>query len=245
MHAHDISNLEPWEGSRPPAKSFGEQSSPTLTRSALLLAMISVVALLPVEAFAAGATTSDTRSSGAQPAPTRLAQATPAEATPSPVLTQTPESAPAAAPARAIGAHVGVATPLVTVSKSTTTIGDQFTVLNPIGLGFKLTEQLAIDFEFVIGTPVHPMTGTTSIVVDPGLVYNWGSFATGLRVAWAVQQSANIGLIPLLNVPIVHAGPVTWFVEAAFPTFLRHVDAANTTDGKLAFNAVLHTGVGF
>jgi hypothetical protein len=181
------------------------------------------------------------------PASTKLAQATPAEPVslaPAPVLQQTP-SAPAGHEPRQIGAHVGVATPFLTVSKSTTTIGDQFTVLNPIGLGFKLTPELAVDFEFVIGTPVRPISGTTSIVVDPGVIYNWGPVATGLRIAWAVQQSANIGLIPLVNLPLVKGESATWFVEAAFPTFLRHVDAANTTDGKLAFNVVLHTGVGF
>jgi hypothetical protein len=182
-------------------------------------------------------------------APTTLAQASstqpPAGATPAPVLEQAPVTPAPAAETHRLGAHVGVATPLVTVSKSTTTISDQFTVLNPIGLGFKLSPELAIDFEFVIGTPVHPMTGTTSIVVDPGVVYSWGAFATGLRVAWAVEQSANIGLIPLINVPLVKGDAATWFVEAAFPTFLRHVDDANTTDGKLAFNAVFHTGVGF
>jgi hypothetical protein len=183
-------------------------------------------------------------------APTTLAQATPSDGAgaavaPAPVIQEAPSAPATAGGARPIGAHVGVATPLVTVSKSTTTISDQFTVLNPIGLGFKLSPQLAIDFEFVIGTPVHPMTGNTSIVVDPGLVYNWGPVATGLRVAWAVEQNANIGLIPLVNLPIVKGDAATWFVEAAFPTFLRHVDAANTTDGKVAFNAVLHTGVGF
>jgi hypothetical protein len=183
-------------------------------------------------------------------APTTLAQATPSDgagaaAAPAPVLQQAPSAPAETGGSRPIGAHVGVATPLVTVSKSTTTISDQFTVLNPIGLGFKLNPQLAIDFEFVIGTPVHPMTGNTSIVVDPGLIYDWGPVATGLRVAWAVEQNANIGLIPLVHLPIVKGDAATWFVEAAFPTFLRHVDAANTTDGKVQFNAVLHTGVGF
>jgi len=212
-----------------------------IVRQALMGA---VVLLLPIEALAADTKPGNTQLAAAQPK--QLAQANPSgvpETAPAPVLHEAPQSPPAAS--RPIGAHVGVATPLVTVSKSTTTIGDQFTVLNPIGLGFKLTEQLAIDFEFVIGTPVRPITGTTSIVVDPGLIYNWGAFATGLRVAWAVSQTSNIGLIPLLNVPIVHGSAATWFVEAAFPTFLRHVDAANTTDGKVAFNAVFHTGVGF
>ena len=215
-----------------------------LCRSLGRALILSVVALLPIEVLAADAKPKQTQvAATAQP---KLAQATAVpETTPAPVLQESPAAPGANAGSRPIGAHVGIATPLVTMSKSTTTISDQFTVLNPIGLGFKLSEQLAIDFEFVIGTPVRPMTGTTSIVVDPGLVYNWGAFATGLRVAWAVQQNANIGLIPLINVPIVHGSAATWFVEAAFPTFIRHVDPANTTDGKVAFNAVFHTGVGF
>jgi hypothetical protein len=213
--------------------------APWILRMAVLIAL----------AFGAGSAWAADAKPGTQgaAAPTTLAQATPtdgAAATPSPVIQQEP-TAPAPSGSRQIGAHVGVATPLVTVSKSTTTISDQFTVLNPIGLGFKLTPQLVIDFEFVISTPVHPMTGSTGIVVDPGLVYDFGPVAAGLRVAWAVQQNANIGLIPLVHLPLVKGDAATWFVEAAFPTFLRKVDATDTTDGKLAFNVVLHTGVGF
>lgn len=154
-----------------------------------------------------------------------------------------PEPAPAAAPSRSIGGHVGVASPLVTVARTTTTVGDQFTVLNPIGLSLKMSESLVIDFEFVIATDVYPAK-MTHVIVDPGVVYNWGKFATGLRVAWQIQENANFGLIPLLNVPLVDLGGATWFAEAAFPTFLRHTDAM-ADNGNLAFNVVLHTGVGF
>ncbi len=139
-------------------------------------------------------------------------------------------------PARKIGGHIGIATPLVTVSSKTTTISDQFTILNPIGLGFKLSEHLAVDFEMVVATPIHP-TGTTGLVVDPGLIYGFGRVAAGLRLAFQINSDANVGLIPLLNVGLVDFDGATWFVEAAFPTFYA--------DKELAFNTVLHTGIGF
>src|SRR5262245_17871179 len=104
-------------------------------RQALILF---VVVALPIEVLAADpkpAKVANPQLAAAQP---KLAQATPAavpETAPAPVLSETPSAAPAPAGSRPIGAHVGVATPLVTVSKETTTIGDQFTVLNPIGIG--------------------------------------------------------------------------------------------------------------
>jgi hypothetical protein len=175
---------------------------------------------------------------------TDVAQATPPTpaAEPTPTISGTPAPAPAAAP-RTFGGHVGVATPFVTVAKTTTTIGDQFTILNPIGLTLKMSPELAVDFEFVIATDVSPAK-MTHVIVDPGVIYNWGKFATGLRVAWQIQENANFGLIPLFNLPLVDLGGATWFAEAAFPTFLRHVDPM-ADNGKLAFNVVLHTGIGF
>jgi len=135
-----------------------------------------------------------------------------------------------------IEGHVGIATPLVTVAKKTTSIGDQFTILDPIGIGFKPCPKLVIDFETVVATAVHP-GGNTGLVVDPGVVYDTGPLAVGLRVAWKINQRGNVGLIPLFNRGLVHADRVTWFVEAAFPTFF--------SDDGVEFNAVLHTGVGF
>jgi len=132
--------------------------------------------------------------------------------------------------------HIGVATPFVTVAKKTTTIGDQFTLLDPIGIGFKLSPKVIIDFETVVATAVHP-GGTTGLVVDPGVVYDTGPLAIGLRAAWKIHAKENFGLIPLFNRALVHGEHVTWFIEAAFPTFVSH-------DG-IEFNAVLHTGLGF
>lgn len=141
-----------------------------------------------------------------------------------------------APPARKIGGHVGVATPLLTISKETTTIADNFTLLDPIGIGFSIAPHWNLDFETVVATPLHP-TGTTGLVVDPGVVYDWGALATGLRIAFQINAPANVGLIPLVNKGLVPIGDATWFVEAAFPTFY--------SEHQLTFNAVLHTGVGF
>ncbi len=140
-------------------------------------------------------------------------------------------------PAKDVGGHVGVAVPLVTVTdEETTTVDDQFTLATPIGIGVKIGPRLAVDFEVVVANPIDPV-GPTSLVVDPGIVYNWGGVATGLRVAFQIGQTANVGLIPLVNVGLVHLDGATWFVEAAFPTFYSEHD--------LTFNVVAHTGIGF
>lgn len=133
-----------------------------------------------------------------------------------------------------LGGHVGVATPFVTVSSNTTTIADQFTLLHPIGISVKF-DKVTVDFETVVVNPIEP-SGTVGLVIDPGVVYNFGEFAAGLRLAWQ-QAESNFGLIPLVNKGIMNFGDATWFVEAAFPTFY--------SDSTLALNMVLHSGVGF
>lgn len=137
---------------------------------------------------------------------------------------------------KTIGGHVGVATPLVTVADETTNIGDQFTLLTPIGIGFHVSKDWIVDFETVVSNPVSP-TGTTGLVVDPGIIYAQGRLAAGLRLAFKINQQANVGGIPLVNLALVDFGGAAWFVEAAFPTFY--------SDHKGEFNAVLHTGIGF
>jgi len=158
-----------------------------------------------------------------------------------------------AAPARGdgahpgIGGHVGIATPLVTVtSDDTTTIGDQFTLLHPIGIGFQLTDKLAIDFETVLGNPIHPR-GTTNLVIDPGVVYNTGAVVLGLRVAWKESAATNFGLIPLIHKGIFDlGGGANWFIEAAFPSFINATsDGAGNDKTTFEFNVVVHTGIGF
>jgi hypothetical protein len=133
-----------------------------------------------------------------------------------------------------LGGHVGIATPFVTLSSETTTIADQFTLLHPIGISVKF-DKITVDFETVVVNPIEP-SGNVGLVIDPGVVYNFGPVAAGLRLAWQ-QAESNFGLIPLVNKGIVNIGEATWFVEAAFPTFY--------SDSTIAFNMVLHSGVGF
>ncbi len=141
---------------------------------------------------------------------------------------------------RSVGGHVGIATPLVTVtSDDTTDIGDNFVLAAPVGVTVKLSDRLAVDFEMIVQNPVDPR-GESSLVVDPGVVYNFGPFALGLRVASAIGKPANVGVIPLINRGIAPVGGGTWFIEAAFPTFM-HSDP----DPDFTFDVVLHTGIGF
>jgi hypothetical protein len=155
-------------------------------------------------------------------------------------------SARASAEGASVGGHIGFATPLVTASKETKTIGDQFTLLAPIGVTVKPGGKLVIDFEVVVANPISP-PGTTGLVIDPGIVYNWGGVATGLRLAFKTNASTNVGLIPLINVGLADLGGSTWFVEAAFPTFVSSElkDDGTGHKAQAEFNAVFHTGIGF
>jgi hypothetical protein len=154
-------------------------------------------------------------------------------------LAQEPGPTPPTTP-RSVGGHVGVAVPLVMINEDDTeTIGDNFVIANPIGIGFKLSERLVLDLEMIVQNPVDP-SGTTSLVIDPGIVYNFGAFAAGLRVASAINQPSNFGVIPLINKGLMDlGGGATWFVEAAFPAFVRSEPPDFTLD------IVFHTGVGF
>ncbi|ABS27058.1 hypothetical protein Anae109_2858 [Anaeromyxobacter sp. Fw109-5] len=154
---------------------------------------------------------------------------------------QEPPPMAAPPPERSVGGHVGIATPLVTVtSDDTTNIGDDFVIANPVGVSVKISERLVIDFEMIVQNPVDPR-GESSLVIDPGVVYGAGPVALGLRVASVIGAPANVGVIPLVNKGLVDlGGGATWFVEAAFPTFLR-----SDPDPDLTLDVVLHTGIGF
>jgi hypothetical protein len=143
---------------------------------------------------------------------------------------------PTKAQEKPVGGHVGLALPLVTLADPTTSIADQFTILTPIGIGFKTSQHVIVDFETVVATQVDP-GGPTGLVVDPGIIYDWGGVATGLRVAFQIGNRGNVGLIPLVNVGLVDLGGAKWFVEGAFPIFYVAEDVSLTM--------VAHTGVGF
>lgn len=147
------------------------------------------------------------------------------------------EAPPPKAEAAHVGGHLGVATPYVAVSKQTHVIGsEQFlTILNPIGVTVHTSDAWALDFEIVVATSVLKKE-PTGLIIDPGVIYKALPVALGLRVAYQVGEAGNVGAIPLVNKGF-NLGTVTWFIEAAFPTFVKQ--------GEVTFNAVAHTGVAF
>jgi hypothetical protein len=140
-----------------------------------------------------------------------------------------------------VGAHVGVASPLVTLRASNntrrvTSVNDDFTLVAPIGLGIKLSEQWTFDFEVQVTTGVRP-EGLTTLVIDPGVLYGSGRVAAGLRVAWQLNVNQNVGLIPLIRVGLVQTRKATWFAEASAPAFVQNK--------QLTASGSLQTGIGF
>ena len=148
----------------------------------------------------------------------------------------TPPVEAAPPPPKAVGGHVGIAVPIVTFAKKTTSVGDQFTIANPIGIGFKVSKKVAVDFETIVATPIHP-TGTTGLTVDPGVIFGFDRLSLGLRVKWDINTIANIGLIPLVNYGLVDLGGAMWFIEGAFPV--------TYAEQQVSLTMVIHTGVGF
>jgi hypothetical protein len=142
-----------------------------------------------------------------------------------------------------VGGHVGIATPLVTLKSqgNSTSIANTGVILDPIGVTVHLTNSVAIDFEMVVIDAVAPKPTSTGLIVDPGIIYNAGPVALGLRLAFqpvgGPNQPASVGLIPLVNRGLINFGLGTWFAEVAFPTFI--------IDNGVQFNVVLHTGIGF
>ena len=148
------------------------------------------------------------------------------------------EAKPAPIPSTpTLGGHVGVAVPYLEIAKETKLVGeDRFlTIANPMGLSLHLSERWTFDMEVVVVNSVLTKS-RTMLIVDPGIVYHWGVLNTGLRVAHQVGEPANIGAIPLVNKGFQVPFGV-WFVEAAFPTFVKQ--------GELSFTGALHTGIAF
>ena len=223
-----------------PAAPPGDSNGPAVPASAS--ASTPTVATRPPE-DAARQSTAETTADSASPSTSRSRRTASALIGESggPVALASAGMTETRGPERGLAAHVGVASPLVTVhatrdARRFTSVNDDFTLVAPIGLGLRLTEALTFDLEFQVATGVRP-EGITSAIVDPGLIYQWSRVGAGLRVAWQLNQNQNVGLIPLVSVALVKTERATWFVEAAFPSFVQN--------RQLISSASLHTGVGF
>ena len=112
----------------------------------------------------------------------------------------------------------------MTYGQSTKTIGDDYTKVGLApGVTFKLDENWGLDFEFVAYNNFMNKTGRkgmTSLVVDPGVIYNFGSFTGGLRLAVDVVATQNWGAIPII-VKTIPIGLVNLLLELDLPIFVR------------------------
>lgn len=149
---------------------------------------------------------------------------------------------PASQAPTVVGGHFGMALPIATLARKSSVIGDDFVTvgLTP-GVTVHLDERWAIDFEFIAFDELKKTPSATTLVVDPGVLYKRDGFVTGLRVAMQVGAPTNVGLVPIVVVPIKVSERLSWFVEGDLPLFLRD-------DGdKLRPSATLlfQTGVGF
>lgn len=165
-------------------------------------------------------------------APVAFAQEPAAEPTPpAPTSSLTPATPPPLVEASTfprVGGHLGFAVPIVTIADPSTVIGEDFVTvgLTP-GITVKVAEKWSIDFEFIVLNELKSTPAATRYVVDPGVVYNAGPVSAGLRVASIVGAPTNIGLVPILVLPVVKVSDkLTYYIEGDVPMFLRDAGSA-------------------
>jgi hypothetical protein len=160
-----------------------------------------------------------------------------------PPVTPPPQTSPR------IGGHFGTALPLVTFSDETSVIGSDFWAfgLTP-GITVKLDDHWMIDFEFIglsrwEKVKDGPDVSRTLWVVDPGVLYNFGSVVAGVRTAMVIGQfqPMNFGLVPIVVLPFSVSEKVKYFLELDVPTFIT----AGTDKTRGSVGLQLQTGFAF
>jgi hypothetical protein len=126
-----------------------------------------------------------------------------------------------------VGGHFGLALPIVAFDNDgTTVLGREFAQVGVTpGITIKIAERWAVDFEFIgfgrwdLTTPAR---SHTVFVVDPGVVYNFGPVAGGLRLATQIGEGVplNFGLVPIVVVPFKISSKLSYFLELDLPVFV-------------------------
>lgn len=142
-----------------------------------------------------------------------------------------------------VGGHAGIAVPILTLAKDSSFIGADFAKLGVTpGITVHLDENWSIDFEFIAMNNFKGSNQVTTFIVDPGVLRKFGPVTAGLRIATEVGAPANLGLVPILVVPVAKVGEkLTYFVEADLPLFVRDVNGSAQPSASL----LLQTGFGF
>ena len=119
-----------------------------------------------------------------------------------------------------VGGHFNLAVPIVTYGRTTKTIGSQYTKVGLApGITYKLNDRWGFDFEFVAYNNFRN-DGASSLVVDPGVIYNFGPVVGGLRAAVDVAGNRNWGVIPIV-VKTIPVGLVSLLLELDVPVFVH------------------------
>ena len=144
---------------------------------------------------------------------------------------------------RRLGGHLGFALPLLTIgSPENTFIGQDFVNVGITpGITVHLNDRWSVDFEFIAFNQWKNGTSATTFVVDPGVVYSFGPFSAGLRVATEVGAPRTIGLVPIIVKPFAIGKGLSYFVELDLPMFLRD----NGSEMKPSLTMLFQSGLGF
>lgn len=154
--------------------------------------------------------------------------------------------APTASAQVTVGGHVGIVIPWVTHSDGqTTTEFDSYSIGFPIGVDFKAEGPWIVSLEavpFVNQGPPH----STTVVVDPGLLYGLEhSFTVGVRAAFSIN-SPQVGFIPLINKSWKFKNQnqlfKAYYAEFDFPVQFNRPTGAPATN---SFTFATHFGLGF
>ncbi len=147
-----------------------------------------------------------------------------------------------------LSGHIGVATPIVTFTGSngtsnTTTIGNNFNILFPFGIGVQ-PQSSPVVFDFEFDPTINPSTRADTLTVQPGVILplQYG-LAVGMRAAFDINQN-SVGFTPLVhkNFPLFPGSRFSWFLEGDVPVrFLRLSNGADAT----SVGFILHTGLAF
>lgn len=223
--------------------SFGRaRRSPTRKLPAVLAACPLLVLSSPAFAEDLAA---DPPAASATPAPSASVAASSKETT-SPTAAPALPSSPVVANKQypALGGHLGFALPIATFGSKTTAIGADFVTVGVTpGITVHLDERWAIDFEFIAFNELKNTPSSTTFVVDPGIIHKWDGFIAGLRVATQVGAPSNIGMVPIVVLPLKLNDKLSYFFELDLPLFLRD----NPAIGKAEASATIlfQSGFGF
>lgn len=160
-----------------------------------------------------------------------------------------------------VGGHFGLALPIAAFDNDgTTVIGRDFAQVGITpDITIKIAERWAVDFEFIgfsrwdLSTPAR---SHTIFVVDPGVVYNFGPVAAGLRLATQIGEGVplNFGLVPIIVVPFKITSKLSYFLELDLPVFVSAIagvpptalSPAGTSDRVIgSLTILLQTGFAF